>query len=1205
MSDVTPGPVQQSRLQRFIRPAKWGVGALLAVAVIGFGVVPPVARHYAIKIAGETLGREVAIEGIMFNPFTLAAEIRGLKVMEADGQTPALAVERVMANLELESIIRGGPVLHELAVDAPQLALVRMPEGRHNWSDVAERLAEQPESEGESRFSIGNIHLGNGRITVDDQVTGLKHDLADINIGVPFVSNLPVKVDVFIEPALSATLNGQPLELKGRTKPFSDERETVIDLSLKDFELAPWMAYLPFDPAFKLPSGVLGADMHLSFRQPVDESPVVALSGQVQIDKLVIQDKAGNPALSVVEFGVELADVQPLVNRYQFSKLRLMQPEVDLVRLADGGINLMQLLPKASQGAKAAPKKVVKDAPKATVPAEGAPAGAVKKTPDDIDFLLASARIRDGVVRFEDRAVAGSFRTRIEAINLDLRDLSTVGDMPAEIRLDYVSEAGEKLIHQDSLRLSPFELEGNLTLEQVLPARYSPYIAAALPGGDIRGGRLDGGLSYTLSMKGEEPQIEVSADSLTLKDFVLGLKGDKGAAIKLPLLSILNTKVVVAERKVEVGEIGVNGVAVSTVRQRNGAFDLMSLAGKPGPAAAPSKDAPWSVAVARLSVEGASVRVDDRSAGKPVVLEADGISLKVENFSTAKGAALKVQLNSRINKKGKLGASGSLVLDPLKTALNLDLDKVDLLPLQPYVLEETKIAISRGSLSTKGKLALETARNGSIRGRFTGDVGVDDFSSIDRLNATDFVRWRGLNVDDIDLQFSPFALSIRNVALNDFYTRLILSAQGKLNLREIQPGAEAAEADRQKAEAALADGAEKTASPPIKIGRVVIKGGNIAFSDRFVRPNYDANLTGMAGELTGLSSDPGTIAKLALQGKVDKSAPVSISGELNPFRQDQYLNIDASVKDFELTGLSSYSGKYVGYGIQRGKLSAELNYKIEERKLAATNRIFLDQLTFGDAVDSPDAVNLPVQLAVSLLKNSKGEIDLDLPVSGTMDDPEFSVFGLVVKALFNLIGKAITSPFALLGSALGGGEELSQLEFDPGQARPGTAEMEKLSTLAKVLVDRQSLKLDVTGLADPVSDPEGIRRVKLLDQMRAVKLKAMIKRGESAPSLSDIEISEAEYQPLLQAVYDDADIKKPRNFLGIAKSLPVAEMEALLLPTMKVDDEDLRALAQQRAQFVREWLVVSGKVPAERVFMVKPTAATAAAGGRLVMFALK
>lgn len=1205
MSDSSPGTSDQALLTRFARPAKWAGGILLTVAVLGFGVVPPVARHYAQQIASDLLGRSVTVDTVSFNPFTLAAELRGVQVLEADGSAPALSFARLKANLELESVVRGGPVLHELALDGLVLNLVRLPQGQHNWSDVVERIAALPgnDSEGDALFSIGNIRVSGGRVDIDDRVEGLKHEVTGLEIGVPFVSNLPIKVDVFVEPALSAAVNGQAFGLSGRTKPFGEERETVLEFAVKDFDLAPWMAYLPFEPAFQLTSGRLGAELELSFSQPADAAPRVGLRGQAQIDQLVVLDKAGQPAVALGEFGVELVDVQPLAGKYHFSRLRLMQPEIDVVRLADGGLNLLQMLPQTKQDstvAKAKGKPPVKTQAKASPqPATPAPARA------PIDFLLASARIRDGVIRLEDRAVPGPFRASINEINLDLRDLTNTGDMPAEIRLDYVTDGGEKLIHQDTLRLEPFELAGNLSLEQVQPGRYAPYLASVLPGGEIRGGVLNGQLRYRLTLPEAGPDVEVDLESLSLSDFVLALKGNKNPAVQVPSLALADARLVLSERSVKVGEVGISGASVSVVRQRNGQLDLMSLTGAQATRPTPAKaGADWSVVVDKLAIDGTSVKLEDRTAGKPVVLTVDGIALKVDNFSTTKGEALKLELDSRINRRGKLGAAGTVVLDPLKVSMRLDARDIDLLPLQPYVLEQTKIAISRGSLTGKGALDFQLARDGSPVGTFKGDFGVANFASVDRLNATDFVRWRALNISGIDLKL-PFALGVRDVALTDFYTRLILSEDGALNLREIRP-VDPAQAEAERAAEALADGAQPSEpAPPVRIGRIVVKGGNVAFSDRFVRPNYDANLTGLAGELSGLSSDPDTIAKLKLDGKVDNAAPVRIEGELNPFRQDQYLNIDASVKDFELTGLSSYSGKYVGYGIQKGKLSADLNYRIEARKLEAKNRIFLDQLTFGEAVDSPDALKLPVQLAVSLLKNGRGEIDINLPVSGTMDDPEFSVFGLVVRALFNLVGKAVTSPFSLLASVVGGGEELSQLEFDPGLAHLGEAQVDKLSMLAQALVDRPALRLDVTGIADPALDTEGVRRNKLLDQLRTAKLKATLKRGEEAPSLEAVEVSEAEYPVLLASVYDDADIKKPRNLIGLAKRLPAAEMEALLLADIKVSEADLKALALRRAQLVRDWLVQEGQVAADRVFLVSPSGEQLAAGGHLVHFSLR
>ena len=1240
------------------RRALWGAGILLVLAATAYLAVPPVARHYAQKILSDTLGRTVTIERVLINPFRLTAEVGGLSVMDADGGAEALGFDALRANLELESIVRKGVVLHEVSLTRPRVNVTLGEDGRHSWQDVIDRLAsmggdapKEPEA-APLPFSVGNIRITEGLFTIDDRPRGLKHEIADFSLGVPFVSNLPVKVDVFVQPSLAAKINGDPLLLNARTKPFAEAHETILDVVLREFDLTPWVAYLPIEPSFRLPSALLTTNLELSFSQPPDAAPVLALRGPVQIDKLVLQDREGAPVATVAEAALEFADVQPLIGRWQFTRLRLVQPEIDLVRLEDGSLNVLGLIPEtpaaqatAGQDAPAgdaaaaassaaagssggAAEEAATAAPEAVPEAVPEAAPAPEAAPEKLDFLLALMRIRDGVIRFEDRTLAEPFKARIEAINLDMRDLATLGEVPAEIRLDYASDAGEKFVHEDVLRLAPFEYAGTLQFDTLRLPRYAPYLAAALPGGQIGEGSLSGAVRYRviLDEKGA-PMIQLDADALALRDFALSLKGAKAPAVKVPELDVTAATVDLGTQRVRVAGVEVRGAAVSLVRLKNGDIDLVSAlmppaaapkGRKPAAKATPSAAPEWVVAVDKLALKGAGLRFEDRTVRRPVVTTVSDVDFELEGFTTEKGSPLQIKLDSRLNKRGKVAASGPITLEPLKANLRLDLRSVDLLRFQPYVLAQTKIAISRGSLTTQGRLNLSTGRRGALLGRFTGDVALANFASVDRLNATDFVRLRTLRVGGIDARLEPFSLGIKRVLLDDFYTRLILDDQGRLNLREIGgTGSEARPAPAPQPVAAAADatpGAEAAPSavvvppspppPPIRIDQVQIKRGNVAFSDRFVRPNYDANLTDLAGTLTGFSTAQDTIAKLDLQGKVDKAAPLTITGELNPFRQDAHLDILAKVQDFELTGLSTYSGKYVGYGIARGKLSAELNYKIEERKLTATNQIFLDQLTFGDKVDSPDAVNLPVQLAVSLLKNSRGEIDLHLPVSGTLDDPQFSVFGLVLKMFVNLIGKAITSPFALLGSALGGGEELSQLTLDAGSARPGEAQQEKLATLAKALIDRPALKLDITGRADPATDLDGLRQVALDNAVRAQKLKAMIARGEDAPSLEDIELGADEYPELLKKAYKAADFKKPRNFIGLTKDIPVPEMEKLMRENVSAGDAELRALAQQRAQAVREWLVGEGAVPGERIFMLEPKVEAAGEGGQ-VQFSLR
>jgi hypothetical protein len=312
---------------------------------------------------------------------------------------------------------------------------------------------------------------------------------------------------------------------------------------------------------------------------------------------------------------------------------------------------------------------------------------------------------------------------------------------------------------------------------------------------------------------------------------------------------------------------------------------------------------------------------------------------------------------------------------------------------------------------------------------------------------------------------------------------------------------------------------------------------------------------------------------------------VKIKGEFNPFRQDHRLSIDAEVKDFDLPGLSGYSGRYIGYGIAKGKLSANLRYQIEDNKLSAENQVLLDQLTFGDAVDSPEATSLPVRLAVALLKNERGEIDINLPVGGTLDDPQFSVFGLVLRALGNLIAKAITEPFALFGR-----EELSTLDFDPGSFQIDAEQEEKLRDVAKTLENRSSLKLDITGQASVQRDTEGIRRNTLRAMVMAEKRKTTNDQA--------IDPEGEEYAELLGNAYGQAKIKKPRNFIGLAKSLPVGEMEKLLLESIEVKQEDIDSLASHRETAVQRWLTDQGGIPPERLFRRALTEEEAGENGR-------
>jgi hypothetical protein len=230
-----------------------------------------------------------------------------------------------------------------------------------------------------------------------------------------------------------------------------------------------------------------------------------------------------------------------------------------------------------------------------------------------------------------------------------------------------------------------------------------------------------------------------------------------------------------------------------------------------------------------------------------------------------------------------------------------------------------------------------------------------------------------------------------------------------------------------------------------------------------------------------------------------------------------------------------------------------------------------------------------VSLAVSLLQDRNGVIDVNLPIGGSLDDPQFSIGGIVMQVIGNIITKAVTAPFALLGSVAGGGDDLDYLEFEPGSARLTAASEKKLEALGKALADRPGLKLDVTGRADPASDRAGLKQAAVDNAVKRQKFDELRGTDKAPKSADEVVIDPKEYPALLKEAYSDADILgKPRNFIGLAKDIPVPEMEKLMLASTSATDEDLRDLALRRAQAAKDFLTGPGEIEVERVFIVTP-----------------
>lgn len=687
-----------------------------------------------------------------------------------------------------------------------------------------------------------------------------------------------------------------------------------------------------------------------------------------------------------------------------------------------------------------------------------------------------------------------------------------------------------------------------------------------------------------------------------------GWQMDFGTPLKVGSVGLKALRVDLAAQRVDIGELALSGARIAAGLAADGSFAWLTppalrSAGKTGKAPAAR---PWLAQVAKLKVDDLGLRFEDQSVQPTAVQEISGLSLQGERLGNLPNEKGRLSLQATVNGEGKLAVAGEVQAVPLAANLKIDSSGIPVHGLQGYSSRYLNVRLQRGQFSNQGE-AVVRVDGGRLKAAYKGSATIGNLLAVDPDNKADFLKWKSLHFGGVDFRLDPLAIDVREIALADFFSRLILNKDGRLNLADIVRRNEAAPLVADATTAPPPANPPRAAAPatppvPIRIGKVTLNNGTVNFSDYFVKPNYTVNVGKLNGRVNGLSSAADTLADMELRGTYAGSAPVLISARLNPLAAQSYLDLKGEVKGVDMTGFSPYSGKYAGYLIDKGKLSLNVAYKLENRQLSADNRLFIDQFTFGERVDSPDATKLPVNLALALLRNNRGEIDINLPIAGSLDDPQFSVGGLVIKVIINLFVKAVTSPFALIGSLFGGGEELSTLTFAPGRTQFDAAAQKKLETLARALTERAALKLEIAGYADPESDRDGVKRVAIERAMQREKFADLQKKGGDAESADAVRIAPEEYKTYLTRVYKAGKFPKPRNFIGLQKDLPVEEMEKLLLANLPAGDEELRLLARQRAENVQTWLIEQGKVAAERIFLVPGKAkaeAPAAAGGRV------
>ncbi|MDA8164235.1 MAG: DUF748 domain-containing protein [Desulfobacteraceae bacterium] len=941
----------------------WLAMAVLAYGLFGLLVAPPLLKMALERRIPLALHRRVAIGTVRLNPFTLAVEIDGFRLARKEGPGNFVSFERLDVNFDAVSLLRRALIVKSVTLTHPIVTLIRTGERTYNFSDLLAPSSSKAKRRGPALFSINDLEIIGGTIRYQDRLKGVTHQITELHLAIPSISDLPSHIESTVQPAFSAVINGTPVSLAGGSTPFSPSRATEVSLKASGIDVPEYLAYLPNPTGLTVTSALLDLDANLSYR--VTRTSRLSLSGTFTLRQVEVADREGHPVLTIPSLTVVLSGSDLLARKIGVAEIAVDSPHLEIARLPGGKLLPFSLL--AAPGS-AAPKVKVK-------------AAAAQKPP-----------------------------------------------------------AGPRF-----------------------------------------------------------------------------------------------------------------GLTIGRFRLTNGQVDFT-----------------------------------DRTLKEPGVISLGPITLTAGPLSTLPRTASTVDLSLGMNGTGDVSGKGILTLAPLDLKAKLAVDSLEVAGFQPYLSKKLRGLLAGGKLALRGDLEVKPDAAGAPGVSFTGQGAVTDLTATDPASGEDLLKWKKLRARNIVFSSSPLALAIREIRLREPFAKVLIAADGTSSLTNLLR--------RRPARAAHAK--TKAGSPAkITIANMAIQDGTFLFQDRSIHPAYGAEVGQLNGTIAGLSSHRDSRAMVKLDGWLDQ-APLTLFGQVNLLGDSPLADLTLDCKDFSLGALSPYSGKYAGRKIEKGRLSLDALYQVRGSRLEGSIKAFLDQLTLGERVESPDATPLPVGLAVALLQDRNGEIALDIPVEGDLKDPRFSVRGAVGQFLLNLFAKAATSPFALLGSLVPRGEDLQYVPFAPGRAELSGEAAAKLAAMADVLQERPELRVDVTGHTDPELDRQALARERLLYLIKLEKLKRSWSRRKTG--VQNVVVSAGEYPSLLKRVYDRALEAAPASERALArKARPASQAEEIrlregfVLRSIRIRSADLRLLALDRANAVVSQLVNSGKIAPGQLLVAEPKLAKA------------
>ena len=1120
------------------KPFKIILGVIATYLLFAYFAINPLAKRILPWVAENKLASKMTVDQVKFDPLRLIVRIDNLRLTTPDGAALA-GFEHLYVNAETSGLFHFAWRLKDIRLTAPQVAFDIDPKGKLNWAALIAKLNEDKQpSSGMPRVMIDHILIEGGNIAYTER-------------------NRPSEFKLALQPL--------GLELEGLSTLPEDRGDYLISAKLPEQGgTLKWKGDIGLNPIASNGTLDLAGINIAKLLQVVDQSamPVKLTAGDLQTGFsytfTMTKGEEPKPVVQLNNLAIKLAHLAGDLNPH--AKLALDEATVTLPRLdfsmekgtqlKFNGLDFVAKQLALTEGKEAAFKLEQAD---------------VK----GVDFDLAANQLKIADIALNHGEVNAS-RAKDGSINLLALapESKPEADAPAEKAADKGKPFGFEIANvqlqhwKAAFADASFNQPLNTQIKDInlgLNVNNANGIAINNVGLELSQISLQSALS---------PQPMASLDKVALKDGSINLK----------------------DSSIKLASIVLSGLQTQVLREADKSVNWQTALAQPATAsAAPAKQAapsPWKLALDKLALENGSVHIEDKTTSKPVVLDVQNLSLELQNPSLDLSKTLPVKAKFAVKQGGQFDASGKLALAPFKTDLQLKLDGLSLKPFTAYVNQAAYLDLDEGQTSAQGKLALSAGQASSgqaLAGDFAGGFSVNNLAISEENTTEPFIAWKQVSSDSLKYGFANNQLHMDALNIVQLVGKFIIHEDKTVNVQRImrpQP-------------ASAAQPAAKAASGPdfgMAIDRVSLQNADMQFTDLSLKPQFGTHMNSLSGVINGLSTSTSSTAQVELDGKVDEFGSARIRGSVQPFHATEFTDLKLAFHNLEMKNLTPYSGKFAGRRIDSGKLSVDLEYKIKNRQMAGENKFVINKLKLGEHVDSPDAANLPLDLAIAILEDKDGMIDLDLPISGSLDDPQFSYGKIIWKAVTNILGKIVTAPFRALGKLFGSSsDKLDAILFEPGKATLSPEEQEKLKAIAGGFSKRPALTLTISPTIEPIADTAALQelatRRDVLTEM-GMKLQADEQPGP-------IDINNPKAQTAIEVLLKDRQgagrgskaLTKLKGLFSKAKpedSPKYANMLEQLTATAEVTDADLTALANARASAFKAYVVEQG-VDAGRV----------------------